>query len=367
MIKSTTQPLLSSQVLQSDPVPTTTTTPSTTGTTGTADPAGTKRRPALEPDGGTDLIKFIDWGYKNFPATANERPPTHHALTGFTGEYSTATKPENLRSFEEGYHNGKPEDIHGYKPGMPVSALLELWINCSSPAQIGTLSRLITQRVIQSAPKQEWAEADASAHRSPQTPSALATDLGHKQDLKTLGQKLYEIATRLGEKPTASAVEQALNTTTMELTHAPSGDSSVTLAAFIRSQAVALPTDNFSLTMLAQAVSHRAMEHPLGNLSGALAWPVPLGADEQGRLGTLAQAHRHHLGNKPSVAQTQGGMLEFLRHKLPLWSDTLNSPAKLLDALIDSPQAHMMGKALREGMQGVATKNSDTDYDQRCF
>lgn len=109
-------------------------------------------------------------------------------------------------------------------------------------------------------------------------------------------------------------------------------------------------------------VSDRAVARPLGDLSGALSWPVPLSNDEQERLIAFTQQHTHHLGAKSSVASTLGGVLEFLRYQLPLWSDTLNNPAKLLDALLDSPEARSMGKALRENMQGLATEHSDTDY-----
>lgn len=205
--------------------------------------------------------------------------------------------------------------------------------------------------------EQARTQEGTATRRARAAPSRLATDLDHKQDLKTLGRKLDEVATRLGSAATPGDVSLALNTTTMA-----SLNRSVTLASFIRSQGLPLPTDHFSLTGLAYAVTHRAMEHPLGNLSGALSWPVPLSADEQTRLGTLARQHTHHLGTTPSVSQTPGGLLEFLRYPLPLDSDTLNSPAKLLDALIDSPQAHLMGAALREGMQGIATPSSDTDY-----
>lgn len=109
-------------------------------------------------------------------------------------------------------------------------------------------------------------------------------------------------------------------------------------------------------------VSDSAVARPLGNLSGALSWPVPLSNDEQERLIAFTQQHTHHLGAKSSVASSLGGVLEFLRYQLPLWSDTLSNPAKLLDALLDSPQARSMGKALRENMQGLATEHSDTDY-----
>ncbi len=116
------------------------------------------------------------------------------------------------------------------------------------------------------------------------------------------------------------------------------------------------------LVALANSARNTVNPHPLGDLSGALSWPIPLSNDEQARLTAFAQRHTHHLGTQPSVASTPGGILEFLRYQLPLSPQTLNSPAKLLDALLNSPAAKLMGKALREHMQGIATERSDTDY-----
>lgn len=196
--------------------------------------------------------------------------------------------------------------------------------------------------------------------------SPLTTELGDKQDLKTLGEKLQQIATSLGESATAQSVSSALKTTPMDLhpdsSHPREATPRTTVAAFIQSQGLPLPTEPFSLTGLAKAVTDRSMAHPLGNLGGALSWPVPLSADEQRRLHSIAMRHAHHLGDSPQVAQTRGGILTFLALEHPLPAETLGSPAKLLDALLTSPQAQLMGKALQQGMQGLATPSSNTDY-----
>lgn len=60
--------------------------------------------------------------------------------------------------------------------------------------------------------------------------------------------------------------------------------------------------------------------------------------------------------------QTKGGVLAFLSLGNPLPAEILRDPAKLLDTLLMSPQAQLMGKALQEKMQGVATPSSSTDY-----
>lgn len=200
---------------------------------------------------------------------------------------------------------------------------------------------------------------------APQT-SSLTTDLADRQDLKTLGQKLNQIATQLGKEASAADVLTALNTTPMELdpdsSYPRQSTTRTTVAAFIKSHGLGLPTDHFSLTGLAQAVNGRSMEHPLGNLSGALSWPVPLSSDEQRRLRNIAMSHAHHLGDQPLVMQTKGGVLAFLSLGNTLPAEILRDPAKLLDTLLMTPQAQLMGKALQEKMQGVATPSSSTDY-----
>lgn len=213
-------------------------------------------------------------------------------------------------------------------------------------------------------PIQSATTTDASAQGSTPPPpvSPLQTALADKQNLKNLGEKLNEIAKRLGDNATPAQVLSELAATSMEMhtfsSHPNAGRGSVTLAAFIQHMGLALPTDHFSLTGLANAVSHRAMEHPLGDLGGALSWPVPLSDDAQNRLRTLAM-------NIPvsSVATGTGkGVLQRLRDQVPLSAELLSDPAKLLDALLASPQAQAMGKTLQEQMQGIATASSSTDY-----
>lgn len=193
---------------------------------------------------------------------------------------------------------------------------------------------------------------------NPTQTSPLKTALGHKENLKSLGLKLTEIAARLGDSATAEAVLAALTKTVMAV-HADSSysntaGSQVDLATFIRSLGLPLPTDHFSLSGLGTAVAHRAMEHPLGNLGGALSWPVPLSVDEQRRLQGFVQ--------KEAAGGVGKGILERLYHPLSLSAETLGDPAKLLDTLLDSPQAQALGKTLQVQMQGVANDSSQTDY-----
>ncbi|MFP3733046.1 hypothetical protein SB690_20010, partial [Bacillus sp. SIMBA_006] len=56
-----------------------------------------------------------------------------------------------------------------------------------------------------------------------------------------------------------------------------------TLECFINSYDKFLPDSQHTLTGLGGAFVQRSLEHPLGNLGGALSWPVPLSTDEQRR------------------------------------------------------------------------------------
>ena len=112
----------------------------------------------------------------------------------------------------------------------------------------------------------------------------------------------------------------------------------------------------------ANTVSVTTMQHPLGNLGGALSWPIPLNTDEQRLLRLLTLNHQHTLGDQPLVMQTRGGVLEFLRYRQPLPADVGDDPARMLEALVRNPQAQRMGKALQQSMQGLDSDSSVTDY-----
>ena len=102
----------------------------------------------------------------------------------------------------------------------------------------------------------------------------LEAALGDRQNLKVLGQKLYEVATRLGVNATPQAVQAALAHTPLDIdadSSYPLADGkSATLASVIRHLGLFLPLSHFHLTSLADAVTARALEHPLGDFGGGL-------------------------------------------------------------------------------------------------
>lgn len=202
---------------------------------------------------------------------------------------------------------------------------------------------------------------------TPPRKTGLAAELADKENLKSLGQKLEQIAAKLGADAMPPAVLAALGSTPLDIhpgsSYAEEAGGSVTLETFIQKfLKLPLPSSQLQLAGLASTVTSRSMENPLGNLSGALSWRVPLSEDEQRRLHTIAKNQQHALGDKPLVMQTKGGVLEFLRYQQPVATGPQVEPANILQALISTPQAQLMGKDLQERMQGLASPSSTTDY-----
>lgn len=197
--------------------------------------------------------------------------------------------------------------------------------------------------------------------------ASLKAKLGHYHNLKTLADKLNEIALRLGPDASTPAVQAALKTTPMDVHpdsayHSEVGGST-SVDSFINRQGGLLsPYSHLSLTGLSDAMAARSQAHPLGNLGGALSWPVPLSADEQQRLRSRTLDYTDPLGQKQPLKHTTGGVLEFLRHRTPLAAEALTSPGATLNALVSSPEAQSLGHALQEQMQGIATDSSSLDY-----
>lgn len=197
-------------------------------------------------------------------------------------------------------------------------------------------------------------------------PFTFMQELANKYNLITLGQALARIADRLGPDASPAAVLSALQNTPMAI-HPDSADfadlgANATLESFINHLGVLMPYNHFSLGGLSDSVITRSQEHPLGNLGGALSWPQPPTADEQRRLRLIAMNYAEPTGDKPLVGQTKGLLLEFLRQRTSLPPGDLGDPVAALNALISSPEAQQMGKALQERMQGVDTDKSATDY-----
>ena len=183
--------------------------------------------------------------------------------------------------------------------------------------------------------------------------------LGDQQNLKTLGDALAQIASRLGPDASPTAVLSALQTMPIAL-HPDSAafanvGENVTLESFIKHLGLRMPHDPFSLTGLSDAVINRSQEHPLGSLDGALGWPVPMSENERKTLHTIGQR----------LALTEGyreRLLDYLRGHTQLSPETLRDPVSTLNTLLSSPTAQQAGASFRDHMKGVPTDRSAMDY-----
>ncbi|MDR0191197.1 hypothetical protein RCO22_19805 [Pseudomonas yamanorum] len=195
--------------------------------------------------------------------------------------------------------------------------------------------------------------------------SGLTAALGDRENLRTLGQKLNEIASRLGVNASPQAVLAALQTTPMQI-HPDSSypiraGKAATVETFLRSIGLGLPTNHFQLTGHAHAVSDRALEHPLGNFGGGLSWPVPMSAGEQRRVLAAATDHGSQNPNAPHIGASVG-VLEYLNANRPLLDEALADPAKALETLVSSTRGQALGQAIQDQLGGVATDTSVNEY-----
>lgn len=193
----------------------------------------------------------------------------------------------------------------------------------------------------------------------------LRTALGDRHNWKVLGQQLAAMATRLGPAATPQAVQAALRQTRMDL-HPDSSSlaqlgAAPTLEAFIQANGLRLPARFFHLTSLADAVSERALAHPLGNFGGGLSWPVALTSDAQRMLLRAATDYVARHPNNPQAGPS-AGVLEYLNGNRPLPSDAADDPAKALQMLVGSARGQALGQAMQQQLNGIATDTSVNDY-----
>ncbi|NNA92875.1 hypothetical protein HBO16_27085, partial [Pseudomonas gessardii] len=192
--------------------------------------------------------------------------------------------------------------------------------------------------------------------------TGLQVALGDRQNLKVLGQKLYEVAARLGASATPEVVLAALDSTPMDIDRASSYPlavgSNITLATFIRHLGFSMPSSHFHLTSLADGVNEKILEPPLGDFGGGLSWPLPLNRGEQRRLDLLTQ---NHFGDQAQAIEGKG-VLGFLHDQEGVPAPLLSNPAKVLETLVGSAEGQRLGKHLQEQMGGIATDRSASDY-----
>lgn len=97
----------------------------------------------------------------------------------------------------------------------------------------------------------------------------------------------------------------------------------------------------------------------LGDLGGALSWPMPLSTDQQNEVLSAVQLYIEGLDELWKPGQQ---LLEHLYLHHPLDSKTLGNPAKALETLVASARGQALGMAVQTRLKGISTDVSITEY-----
>lgn len=190
--------------------------------------------------------------------------------------------------------------------------------------------------------------------------------IADKADLYDLAVKLRYAATQGdGQPATAAQIEYSLNNERLVpfvgSSYAMAQGPAPTLAVALNDLGLALPRTMDELTALANTLEQQSLSSPLGNLGGALSWPVPMSqADQQKMLDFLYSAEP----NAPGEALSPDGQatLGYLMRGSAVTARDLQDPEKALQKLLDTPRAQALGEALQTHMKGASSDTSIYDY-----
>ena len=214
-------------------------------------------------------------------------------------------------------------------------------------------------------------------------PAALKTAFGDSCNWKALAQKLQAVMASLsprfspdasptpGQYTTAFAAELAsllhgmampvCEDSTYYRQHALTPQSLVSLQSYLQGSGLSVPESWAELVDLSQRVARHAQVHPLGNFSGALAWPVPLGTDDQRSIIALMQNANPALPGLP-LADERKGALGYLLSGSAVSDADLLAPTRAIEKLLGSPKAQALGLAIQTELGAIATDRSLNEY-----
>lgn len=131
--------------------------------------------------------------------------------------------------------------------------------------------------------------------------------------------------------------------------------ASVSLQRFIEDKGWLMPTTLGELRNLYSSVTSAAPVSPrLGDLGGALSWPVPPSQKDQ-----LA-SYYHPLQILPRGEQY--GLFNQLTRNLALDKSTLAQPHRVIEGILNSTVGQNLGKALQQKNQGIPSESSTRDW-----
>jgi hypothetical protein len=206
----------------------------------------------------------------------------------------------------------------------------------------------------------------------PRTSEARAQ--GNAQNWKNVAQHLTNAMNTLAQDATPqtllahlSSTQTAIDPRSAYHQDSASGDqASVSLETFLKHHDLPMPETRLDLLHLADAAHAHTLEQPLGNLGGALSWPLPLTPQQRHKVRVIVEAGvmRHSRHSEPGSVRPEltRGALGALIKASSLSDAELQDPAKALETLLKSTKAQAMGQAIQSGLEGIATPTSISDY-----
>lgn len=135
----------------------------------------------------------------------------------------------------------------------------------------------------------------------------------------------------------------------------------ISLQAYILGCGMPVPQTLDALLDLELKLSRQTQVHPLGNLSGALSWPLAMPVQDQNTLVALMQSNTSGLPGLP-LADGARGVLAYLMSGSSVSDADLQRPVLAMEKLLDAPRALALGPAIQARLGGVVADGAGSDY-----
>lgn len=211
-------------------------------------------------------------------------------------------------------------------------------------------------------------------------PTALNNAFAERHNWQTLSQALHKVLESLEQashgdmsseqkSQLEATLASHLNTVSISVCedssyyrkHKLTPTSLVKLEVFLSGSGLTPPKTLDDLLALYQVAVKQAHSHPLGNFSGALAWPIPLNAQQKQTIIDLLNAPHATVPGLP-LADKKKGVLGYLLSAANLSNADLKQTSNAVETLLGSANAQALGRAIQTKLGGIATTSSINDY-----